>query len=108
VFFLAVVKPGSPSLVFVTLHPRKAGLRPYVHEKNESVWFVMNVDDLELKALSVAVLEHAARDAQKGDPMVAGWFLGDMARMWADCAEIGRGVMAKIAYNLLEGFYYGE
>jgi hypothetical protein len=62
----------------------------------------MKVDDLDLKALSVAVLEHAARDAKKGDPWVAGWFLGDMAQMWADGAEIGRVVLAKIAYSFLE------
>jgi hypothetical protein len=56
----------------------------------------------DLKNLAAAVLEHAAREAKKGDPLVAAWFLSDDAMIWAGAADLEPETMGRIANRFLE------
>ena len=58
--------------------------------------------DQELQALSAAVLEHAARDAKKGDPAAAAFFLTPDAKFWGTAAGLEPGTLGKIAFMIFE------
>lgn len=67
-----------------------------------------DLSQADLRGLSVAVIDHAVRDAKRGDPVAAAWFLSRDARLWAVELGFPAGMLGRIAYRMLEVFYYGK
>jgi len=66
------------------------------------------IQEIELKELSAAVLEHTARDAKKGDPTAAAYFLSADGLLFGQGCDLEPAQLGKMAFRLFEVLVYGE